>query len=135
MEGRKRLYKSAVDKKVFGVCGGVAEYFHVDSTIIRLLVVLFCLMAGTGVIIYLAAALIVPENPNPEAAVRDAYPQRKRLYKSTDDVMIAGVCGGIAEYFNVDSTIIRLLAAVFCLLAGTGVLAYLVAVIVLPTRS
>ena len=134
MEGRKRLYKSAVDKKVFGVCGGVAEYFHVDSTIIRLLVVLFCLMAGTGVIIYLVAALIVPEDPNPDAAARAAYPQRKRLYKSKDNVMVAGVCGGIAEYFNIDPTIIRLFVAVFCLLAGTGVLAYLVAVLVLPTR-
>ena len=48
--------------------------------------------------------------------------------------MIAGVCGGIAEYFNIDPTIIRLFVAVFCLLAGTGVLAYLVAVLVLPTR-
>ena len=131
---RKRLYKSAADRKVFGVCGGVAEYFHVDSTIIRLVVVLFCLMAGTGVVIYLAAALIVPENPNPEAAARASVPQRKRLYKSRDDVMIAGVCGGIAEYFNIDPTIIRLLVAVFCLLAGTGVVAYLVAVLVLPTR-
>ena len=45
--GRKKLYKSAVDKKVFGVCGGIAEYFHVASTIIRLLTVLFCLLAGT----------------------------------------------------------------------------------------
>ena len=134
MEGRKRLYKSAVDKKVFGVCGGVAEYFHVDSTIIRLLVVLFCLMAGTGVIIYLAAALIVPEDPNPDAAARAAYPQRKRLYKSRDNVMVAGVCGGIAEYFNIDPTIIRLFVAVFCLLAGTGLIAYLVAALVLPTR-
>ena len=134
MGERKRLYKSTVDKKVFGVCGGVAEYFHVDSTIIRLLVVLFCLMAGTGVIIYLAAALIVPENPNPNAAARTADPQRKRLYKSRDDVMVAGVCGGIAEYFNIDPTIVRLFVAVFCLLAGTGVVAYLVAVLVLPTR-
>ena len=41
---RKRLYKSTDDCMLFGVCGGVAEYFHVDSTIIRLLVVLFCLI-------------------------------------------------------------------------------------------
>ena len=134
MGERKRLYKSAADKKVFGVCGGVAEYFHVDSTIIRLLAVLFCLMGGSGVIIYLAAAVIVPENPNPNAAARAADPQRKRLYKSRDDVMVAGVCGGIAEYFNIDPTIVRLFVAVFCLLAGTGVVAYLVAVLVLPTR-
>ena len=132
--GRKKLYKSAVDKKVFGVCGGIAEYFHVDSTIIRLLTVLFCLMAGTGLIIYLAAAVIVPEDPNPDPAARAAMLNRKRLYKSRDNVMIAGVCGGIAEYFNIDPTIIRLFVAVFCLLAGTGLIAYLVAALVLPTR-
>ena len=60
MEGRKRLYKSAVDKKVFGVCGGVAEYFHVDSTIIRLLAAVFCLLAGTGVLAYLVAVIVLP---------------------------------------------------------------------------
>ena len=49
----------------------------------------------------------------------------KKLYKSSTDKKIAGVCGGIAEYFNIDSTLVRLAWVVFCLLGGSGVLAYI----------
>lgn len=48
----------------------------------------------------------------------------KRLYRSNRDVMICGVCGGIAEYFDIDPTIVRLIAVVFIFGAGSGVLAY-----------
>jgi len=61
MEGKK-LYKSAVDKKIAGVCGGIAEYFNVDSTLIRLAWVVFCL-GGSGVLAYILAALIIPDQP------------------------------------------------------------------------
>jgi phage shock protein C len=56
----------------------------------------------------------------------------KKLYKSTDNKMICGVCGGIAEYINVDPTIIRLLWVVFSFMGGAGVLAYFIAAIVIP---
>ena len=59
----------------------------------------------------------------------------KRLYKSEKDRKISGVCGGIAEYFNIDSTIIRLAWVIFCCLGGSGVLAYIIAAIVMPTES
>jgi phage shock protein PspC (stress-responsive transcriptional regulator) len=62
MEGKK-LYKSAVDKKIAGVCGGIAEYFNVDSTLIRLAWVVFCLLGGSGVLAYILAALIIPDQP------------------------------------------------------------------------
>lgn len=57
---------------------------------------------------------------------------RKRLYRSRRDVMIAGVCGGIAEYFDVDPTIVRLIAVVLILGWGSGLLAYLIAVLIIP---
>ena len=57
---------------------------------------------------------------------------RKRLYRSRRDVMIAGVCGGIAEYFDVDPTIVRLIAVVLILGWGSGFLAYLIAVLIIP---
>ena len=56
----------------------------------------------------------------------------KRLYKSRDNRMISGVCAGIAEYFNMDPTIIRLAWALFSLLGGSGVLGYIIAAIVIP---
>lgn len=58
---KKKLYKSSTDKKLFGVCGGLAEYFGIDSTIIRLILVLAILFAGCGILAYLVAALVMPE--------------------------------------------------------------------------
>ncbi len=56
----KKLYKSERDKKIAGVCGGIAEYLNIDSTLIRLAWALFCLAGGSGIVIYIIAALIMP---------------------------------------------------------------------------
>ena len=56
----------------------------------------------------------------------------KRLYKSRDNIMIDGVCGGIAEYFGLDPTIVRLAWVLFCAMGGSGFLAYIIAVIIIP---
>ena len=58
----------------------------------------------------------------------------RRLYKSNENKMIGGVCGGIAEYFGIDPTVVRLAWVLFCVLGGSGILAYLLAAIVLPRR-
>ena len=58
--------------------------------------------------------------------------ERKRLYKSRNNKMICGVCAGIADYFNNDPSIVRVLWAVLALAAGTGVLAYIACAIILP---
>lgn len=59
----KKLYRSNTDKKIAGVCAGLAEYFGFDPTIIRLAVAIFALFAGTGILAYIIAALIIPEKP------------------------------------------------------------------------
>lgn len=56
----KKLYLSDTDKKLAGVCGGIAEYFDIDSTIVRLIWVFFALMAFTGVIAYIICAAVIP---------------------------------------------------------------------------
>lgn len=58
--------------------------------------------------------------------------ERKRLYKSRNNKMICGVCAGIADYFNIDPSIVRVLWAGLALAAGTGVLAYIACAIILP---
>ena len=60
----KRLHKSDSDKKLCGVCGGIAEYFNIDPTIVRLGWIIFCLACGSGVLGYIIAALVMPEDPN-----------------------------------------------------------------------
>ena len=59
---------------------------------------------------------------------------KKRLYRVKNGQQIAGVCGGIAEYFNVDPTIVRLLWVLFSACGGSGVLAYIVCVFVIPEK-
>ena len=56
----------------------------------------------------------------------------KRLYRSTKDKILGGVCGGIAEYYNMDPTIVRLLWVIFSLIYGVGILAYIIAWIIVP---
>ena len=56
----KRLCKSSTDKKIFGVCGGLAQYFGIDPTIVRLVWALLFFCAGTGLLAYIIAALVLP---------------------------------------------------------------------------
>lgn len=56
----------------------------------------------------------------------------KRLYKSSKNKMIDGVCAGIAEYFNIDPTLVRLAAVALLFAGGSAVIAYIVAMIVMP---
>lgn len=58
---KKRLYKIEEGKKICGVCGGIAEYFDIDPTIVRLLWILLVFCVGTGILAYLVAAIIMPK--------------------------------------------------------------------------
>lgn len=58
--------------------------------------------------------------------------QMKRLYRSRNNRMLAGVCGGIAEYSDVDPTVVRLLWLLMSLIWGAGIIAYIVAWIIIP---
>ena len=60
---KKKIYLSKVDKKVSGVCGGIGEFFEVDSTLVRLAWVIFALAGGSGVLAYIIAAIVIPERP------------------------------------------------------------------------
>ena len=58
----------------------------------------------------------------------------KKLYRNTENKMLAGVCSGIADYFNIDPTLVRLGWVRFSLLGGSGLLAYIIAAIIIPER-
>lgn len=63
MTMNQRLYKSNREKMIDGVCGGVAEYFNIDPTLVRLAWILFCAMGGSGILAYLVAAIVIPRSP------------------------------------------------------------------------
>ncbi|MFA6263839.1 MAG: PspC domain-containing protein [Candidatus Babeliales bacterium] len=59
----ERLYRSRTDRKIGGVCGGLATYFNIDPVIIRLLFMLFVFLGGSGVIVYVIAWFVIPLEP------------------------------------------------------------------------
>ena len=59
----KKLYKDNKEKKLCGVCAGLAKYFNIDVTIVRLALVAFCLLGGSGILAYIIAAIVIPEEP------------------------------------------------------------------------
>ena len=59
---------------------------------------------------------------------------QKRLYRATEGKMVAGVCAGIAEYLNLDPTVVRFVWVLLCLLGFSGVIAYIIAVFIIPEK-
>src|SRR5574341_373889 len=131
--GGRRLVRSK-SGKIAGVCEGIADYVGVDPTFVRLLWVILSVVPGIfigGVIAYLLAWLVMPEGP--ATAVQTEV--RSKIYRSISDRKIGGVCGGLAEYFGVDATPIRLLWVILSVLPGAlfgGLIVYIVAWVVIP---
>ena len=129
----RRLVRSRAHAKVAGVCAGLADYFEVDVVLVRTAWVVLSLVGVIvgGVIAYVAAWVLIPET----TAESESMPQGRRLTRSAADARIAGVCGGIAEYFGVDATAIRLLWVILSIFGGAivgGVIAYGLAWLILP---
>lgn len=122
------------DKKFLGVCGGIADYLNVDVVIIRIMFVLIALATAVVpcLLAYVLAALILP--PPPENYYEIYNNNGRKLFKNKDK-KIAGVCGGFAEYFGIDATVIRLVLALLLLFFGYGIIAYIVCAIMMPERD
>ena len=63
MDSTRKLYRSKTDRKLAGVCGGLAQYFNLDATLIRVIFVLLAVLGGSGLVLYLAMWIIVPQEP------------------------------------------------------------------------
>lgn len=199
----RKLYRSQVNRMIGGVCGGVAEYFKIDPTLIRLIWVTLSLIGGIGIIVYFASLIIIPVNPEQtpsdtrESLIKDKslfwgslliivgvfllfkqfglfytfnfwnFPwqsvwalilialgafllfkrskegsetagdeAKKMLYRSRDQKMIAGVCGGLAEYFELDVSVIRVLWVLGTIISiGIGIIVYVVMILILPEEA
>ncbi len=199
----RKLYRSQVNRMIGGVCGGVAEYFNIDTNLVRILWVVLALFGGSGVILYIASLIIIPNNSDQsvpetrEGIIRDkslfwgslliiigafllfrqmgvfytfnfwhipwqsvwavilivigavllfnktrdektdgdSKDSGKKLYRSRNQKMVSGVCGGLAEYFEIDVSVVRVLWVVGTLLSvGFGILVYIVMLIIFPEQ-
>lgn len=61
---KKRLYKDRQNEKLCGVCAGIAKYFSIDPTLVRLGLIAFCALGGSGVLAYIVCALVIPDEPD-----------------------------------------------------------------------
>ena len=100
----KRLFRNENDKIIGGVCGGLANYFNLDSKVVRIIFLIVALAFGTGLLAYLILWIAVPSSASAEIGGT-----RKKLFRDPDDKLIAGVCSGIGNYFGVSAWIPRIL--------------------------
>jgi phage shock protein PspC (stress-responsive transcriptional regulator) len=134
MSSPKRLYRISSEGRIAGVCAGIADYLDIDVTLVRLAWVVLSVFPGCfvgGLLAYIVAWAVMDDSKSP--AVID--PSRPRLTRSRLDRKLAGVCGGIAEYFGVDATVVRVLWAVLTIFPGAlllGAVSYVLAWFIMP---
>ncbi|MDE2815493.1 MAG: PspC domain-containing protein [Chloroflexota bacterium] len=129
----RRLMRSRTDRTCAGVCGGLAEYIDWDPTIVRLLWILaLFLSGGMALFAYLVFWIVMPEAP--AYAHADAgFACDNRLTRSRDERMLAGVCGGLAEFLGMDTTLMRVLWVVATFISGgVTLIAYPIFWLVMP---
>ena len=133
--GPRRLMRRSAQGRLGGVCAGLADYFDTDVTLVRFAWVILSIVPGAivgGLVAYVVAWMVMPDATPAVAPVPSAA---RRLTRSVVDRKIAGVCGGLAAYFGVDATLVRLVWAILSIVPGgivLGVVAYVIAWFIMP---
>jgi phage shock protein PspC (stress-responsive transcriptional regulator) len=126
--GTKRLYRLSGDRKIAGVCSGLGEHFDMDPLIFRLFFLFSVFFGGLGVLAYVIMWILVP--------LKDGSSKEQgvpiRLHLSSTDRKIAGVCGGLGEYFTLDPVFFRAGFVILAFACGAGILLYFVLWLLLP---
>src|SRR5882672_5453118 len=120
----KKLYRFPEDKKIAGVCGGLGDYFDLDPVFF----LVSLLFGGLGALAYLILWIMVPEKTGAQGEPRPL----KRLYLSSSDRKIGGVCGGLGERFEIDPVLFRVVFVLLALACGLGILLYIVLWLLTP---
>jgi phage shock protein PspC (stress-responsive transcriptional regulator) len=102
--GPRRFYRDENHKVLGGVCSGIANYFGIDPVIVRVIFLVTTFGAGFGFLAYIILWIAAPSS-----ASKVIGSQRKRLFRDSEEKIVAGVCSGLAQYFNISIWIPRLL--------------------------
>jgi len=127
----KKLHRLPEPKKIAGVCAGLGEYFDLDPLLFRLLFVISIFFGGAGLLVYLLLWILVPEKLGADGQPRAA----RRLHLSSKDRKIAGVCGGLGEWLEIDPAFIRVAFVLLALACGLGVVLYILFWMLAPRAS
>ena len=125
------LVRSITDRKLGGVCAGLADYLDMDVSLVRVLACLSVIFYGIGLMAYLVAWIVIPEE-EPAPGAPAPVPPSRRLHRSITDRKIGGVCGGLAEFLEADVSVIRIIWLVSMFVFGTGGFLYLLLWFILP---
>ena len=115
-----------------GVCAGIARYFGIDPLLVRIAFIAAAAAGGIGFVLYGAAWLLMPVSLAPAVE-----PLSRRVVRSHADRKIAGVCAGLARYFDLEVTAVRLIWVVLSIYPGAiilGVIAYAIAWFIIPAE-
>jgi phage shock protein PspC (stress-responsive transcriptional regulator) len=124
----KRLHRSTEDRKIAGVCAGLGEYFELDPVFFRLFFLFSMLFGGLGLIGYVMLWILMPPRASDQARARPG----RQLRLSARESMIAGVCAGLGEYFELDPILFRAAFLVLAFVGGLGILLYVVLWLLIP---
>lgn len=126
----KRLHRVPEEKKIAGVCAGLGEYFDLDPVFFRLFFLVLLFFGGVGLLAYIVMWIMVPVKGEPREA-----PVARRLHLSRTERKIAGVCGGLGAYLEVDPIFFRVMFVVLAFLGGIGIVLYVALWLVMPEES
>ena len=96
----KRLYRSNSNKMIAGVCGGLGEYFDIDPTIVRLVFLIVVFFGGSGILLYLIGAIVIPVAP----AWSGNYPSQQPQYRNPSEPQQPESVDPLATTANKDSS-------------------------------
>jgi len=123
----KKLYRLTDDRKLAGICAGLGQYFDLDPVFFRLFFIASLLFGGLGALGYLLLWIMVPEKTGAQGERRTA-----RLHLSNSERKIAGVCGGLGEWLEIDPVLFRVAFVVLALVGGLGILVYVLLWMLVP---
>ncbi|MCK5050677.1 MAG: PspC domain-containing protein [Candidatus Cloacimonetes bacterium] len=132
----KNLHISDKEKILTGVCAGIGESFGINANFVRGAFLISLPFGFSGFFIYLILAVILPKGEEkPEVIDVEDEEEKTKICRSWDKRMLAGVCGGFANYFGWDVSLIRIAFVAMTFAGGIGALLYLFFWFIFPNED
>lgn len=128
------LQKSLDNKIIAGVCGGLSDAFGISLNIVRLVFFISVFFGGAGLIAYLILMFVLPEAGYSKSEHNEIH-TGKKLLRLWNSRKIAGVCAGLAKYFNLDLGVVRMVFLLSVFIGGFGVYIYIILWFILASED
>jgi phage shock protein C len=109
----KRLYRSSKDRMLFGVCGGLGQYFNIDPVIVRVIFVITIFFGGLGIIAYIIMAIVVPNENSKAAEPKDTLKENVHEIKDTTESIGKDIQKTFSSKDDIDKNISKIKKRLF----------------------